>query len=181
LPWLGAFGAIPDQRGAVENLFQTGANPPGLSKGHGAMSVYDDLCADCTALGIRLFTVTLHDPAHGMVRRAYSSNPVAYAVSGTKPLSDDAWSQQVIGRGEAFVANHDTEFQHLFPDHAQIVALGCRSCANLPIMRGAEVLGTANLLAEEGHFTTQRLAQYRAVMARHHAALLTEIAARPLG
>ena len=99
------------------------------------MSVYDDLCAATQAMGIKLFTVTLHDPGHAQVRRAYSSDPVAYAAAGTKPLSDDAWSQQVIGRGEVFVANHDREFAGLFPDHAQIVALGCRSCANLPIKR----------------------------------------------
>ncbi|WP_050525155.1 GAF domain-containing protein [Pseudorhodobacter ferrugineus] len=100
---------------------------------------------------------------------------------GTKPLSDDAWSQQVIGRGEAFATNQDRTFQHLFPDHAQIVALGCRSCANLPILRGAHVVGTANLLAEEGHFTPQRLAAYMALMGKSHIALLQEVAARPLG
>lgn len=145
------------------------------------MNVYADLCAECVALGIRLFTVTLHEPAQGLVRRAFSSNPAAYAVSGTKPLSDDAWSQQVIGRGEAFVANHDHEFETLFSDHAQIVALGCRSCTNLPILRDGQVIGTANLLAEAGHFTPERLAVYTAVLVKHHAALLQEIAARPLG
>jgi GAF domain-containing protein len=145
------------------------------------MSVYDDLCADCTALGIRLFTVTLHDPAQALVRRAFSSDPASYAVSGTKPLSDDAWSTQVIGRGEAFVANHDREFKDFFPDHAQIVALGCRSCANFPIVRDGHVVGTANLLAEEGHFTPERLTAYTALMVKHHAGLLAEIATRPLG
>ncbi|RUS59657.1 GAF domain-containing protein [Pseudorhodobacter sp. E13] len=145
------------------------------------MNVYDDLCDAAKSAGIKLFTVTLHDPGHAQVRRAYSSDPVAYPVSGTKPLSDDAWSQQVIGRGEAFVANHDSGFKDLFPDHAQIVALGCRSCANLPILRKGEVVGTLNLLAEAGHFTPARLAGYQAMLAAHHDALLAEIAARPLG
>lgn len=145
------------------------------------MSVYEDLCADCMDLGISLFTVTLHDPAQGVVRRAFSSNPAAYPVSGTKPLSEDAWSQQVIGRGEAFVANHDREFEALFPDHAQIVALGCRSCANLPIVREGEVVGTANLLAEEAHFTAPKLQAYEAILAAHYTGLMAEIAARPLG
>ncbi len=145
------------------------------------MSVYDDLSSDAQAHGIRLFTITLHDPGHAQVRRAYSSDPVAYPVSGTKPLSDDAWSQQVIGRGEAFVANHDSEFEALFPDHAQIVALGCRSCANLPIQSGERILGTLNLLAEAGHFTPARLALYQAMLHRYETPLLAEIAARPLG
>jgi GAF domain-containing protein len=143
--------------------------------------IYNRLWTECQAQGIRLFTVTLHDPDAALVRRAFSSDPDAYPVSGTKPLSDDAWSQQVIGRGEAFVANHDRDFAELFPDHAQIVALGCRSCANLPILREGQVVGTANLLAEEAHFTPERLAIYRAMMERYHAPLLAEVALRPLG
>lgn len=145
------------------------------------MSVYDDLAQDCQALGTLLFTVTLHDPAASVVRRAYSSDPVAYPVSGTKPLSDDAWSAQVIGRGERFVANYDQEFAGLFPDHAQIVALGCKSCANLPIQQGGAVVGTVNLLAEEAHFTDEKLATYQNLMTRHHPALMAELALRPLG
>lgn len=143
--------------------------------------VYDQLAKACHALGTRLFTITLHDPKAGVVRRAYSSDPASYPVSGTKPLTDDAWSAQVIGRGERFVANHDQEFAELFPDHAEIVALGCRSCANLPITKDGTVIGTANLLAEEGHFTEARLAAYDALMVQHHAALLAEITTRPLG
>lgn len=143
--------------------------------------IYDTLWAECQPLGIRLFTVTLHDPTVALVRRAFSSDPVAYPVSGTKPLSDDAWSQQVIGRGEAFVANHDRDFADLFPDHAQIVALGCRSCANLPIFRDGKVVGTANFLAEEEHFTPTRLAKYTALMAQHDSSLMAEIMLRPLG
>jgi GAF domain-containing protein len=145
------------------------------------MSVYDALAKDCHALGCVLFTITLHDPGAGLVRRAYSSDPAAYPVSGTKPLSDDAWSAQVIGRGQRFVANHNREFEGLFPDHAQIVALGCKSCANLPIARGGEVIGTVNLLAGEAHFTPERLTGYDALMQQYHPALLAEIAARPLG
>ena len=145
------------------------------------MNVYDRLGAECQSLGIRLFTVTLHDPNAAQVRRAYSSDPASYPVSGTKPLSDDVWSQQVIGRGEAFVANYDRDFETLFPDHARIVALGCRSCANLPILRDGHVVGTANLLAEEAHFTQDRLTVYGALMARYHPDLLAEIAERPLG
>lgn len=125
--------------------------------------------------------MTLHDPAAAQVRRAYSSNPAAYPVSGTKVLADDAWSQQVIGRGELFVANYDREFETLFSDHAQIVALGCPSCMNLPILRHGQVVGTVNLLAEEAHFTPERQARYAALVTTHHSALLREIASHPLG
>lgn len=132
-------------------------------------------------MGIRLFTISLHDPKAGLVRRVYSSDPSAYPVSGTKPVTDNAWTRQVLGRGEAFVANEAQEFEVFFPDHAQIVALGCRSCANLPILRDGEVRGTANLLAEAAHFTPERLGAYQALVQQHRAALWAEMAQMPLG
>ncbi|MDN5787442.1 hypothetical protein [Pseudorhodobacter sp.] len=36
--------------------------------------------------------------------------PLIRQFSGTKPLVDDAWSEQVIGRHATFVANGDSEF-----------------------------------------------------------------------
>jgi GAF domain-containing protein len=144
-------------------------------------TVYSDLHHTCAALGTKLFTVTLHDAHAGLVRRAYSSNPAAYAVSGTKPIGADAFAEQVIVRGEPFLANRAEEFAPYFPDHAQIVALGCRSCLNLPILLGGKVLGTVNLLAEEAHFTPDRLARYQTALEQHRAALLAELALRPLG
>lgn len=144
------------------------------------MSTYDALNAAFAALGIRLFTITIHQPAAAQVHRAYSSNPQAYPISGKKPLADDAWSQQVIGRGELFVANTASGFADLFPDHAQIVALGCNSCANLPIFHDGQVLGTLNLLAEEAHFTAERLMRYTALASQYHTALVAEISTETL-
>ena len=56
------------------------------------------------ACGARLFTVTVLDRRAGLARRAYTSHPAEYPASGTKPLRSDAWSDQVIGRAEPFVA-----------------------------------------------------------------------------
>ena len=60
------------------------------------MTVYDRLHADCAALGTRLFTVTTQDLPAGLARRAYSSMPDAYPVSGTKPLTRDGWYDHCI-------------------------------------------------------------------------------------
>lgn len=145
------------------------------------MTVYADLHRDCAALGTILFTVTLHDPAAALVRRAYSSAEDAYPVTGTKPLGHDDFTDQVLGRGEVFVAARVEDFPQVFPDADLIAKLGCRSCVNLPIVKGAEVLGTVNLLAGEDHFTPERIRSYMALLAQHREALLAEIAARPLG
>ena len=143
------------------------------------------LHADCAALGTLLFTVTVQDEAAGLARRAYTSHPVEYPVSGTKPLTRDGWYDQCIGARQVFVANTTPEFAKYFFDHALITSLGLGSCINIPIFGqsgpdagpdGGPVLGTVNLLAEEHHFTAQKLAAYAALIARDRAALLVAMA-----
>lgn len=129
--------------------------------------------------GVRLFTITVQDPAARVVRRAYSSHPVDYPVSGTKPLTyDDDWSRQVLVGKKSFVANTADGFRHLFSDHALINSLGCRSAMNIPVLRDdGEVAGTVNLLDVEGFFTAETAARMEALVARRHAALLAAMLA----
>ena len=138
--------------------------------------VYDILHAECAALGTRLFTVTTQDIPAGLARRAYTSHPVEYPVSGTKPLTRDGWYEYCITGQQVFVANTTPEFARYFFDHAVITSLGLGSCINLPVVSANQVAGTVNLLAEEHHFTPEKLAAYQAVITRHHAALVAEMA-----
>ncbi len=138
--------------------------------------IYDSLHDACAALGTRLFTVTTQDAAAGLARRAYTSHPVEYPVSGTKPLTRDGWYDHCITGRQTFIANTTPEFARYFFDHALITSLGLGSCINIPIFTQAEVLGTVNLLAEEHHFTPDRLAAYHALVAQHHAALIAAMA-----
>jgi hypothetical protein len=138
---------------------------------------YTALHTACAALGTRLFTVTVQDPAAGLARRAYTSHPVEYPVSGTKPLTRDGWYDHTITARQTFVANTAPEFARYFFDHALITSLGLGSCINVPVAAPAgEVLGTVNLLAGEHHFTPEKLAAYHALIASHHAGLLAEMA-----
>lgn len=139
-------------------------------------SAFDTLHAACAALGTRLFTVTTQDEAAGLARRAYTSHPVEYPVSGTKPLTRDGWYDHCITGQQVFVANTTPEFARYFFDHALISALGLGSCINIPVVEGGRVLGTVNLLAEEQHFTPEKLAAYQGLVAHHHAALVAEMA-----
>lgn len=133
-------------------------------------TVFAELAA---AIGARLFTVTTHDPEAQLFRRAYTSHPAEYPVSGTKPMARDAWGDQVIGRHESFVANTTAGFSGLFPDHALINALGCHSVINVPVLRGdGEVAGTVNALDAEGWFTPGRVARIEALVAERNAALV---------
>lgn len=138
---------------------------------------FADLHADCRTLGARLFTVTVHDPAARLYRRAYTSHPAEYPLSGTKPMAEDEWTRRVIGKGQSFVANSPAEFASLYPDHAAIVALDCRSALNIPIKRpDGTVVATVNILHDEGHFTPDRVAAYEARVAARIPALLQAVA-----
>lgn len=140
------------------------------------MTVYHTLHAKCAALGTRLLTVTVQDLARDLARRAYTSHPVEYPVSGTKPLTRDGWYDFCITGQQTFVANTAPEFARYFFDHELITSLGLGSCVNIPIIDHGQVLGTVNLLAEEHHFTPERLGLYRALAAHHHDALVAEMA-----
>lgn len=139
-------------------------------------TAYDTLHTACAALGTRLFTVTVQDEAAGLARRAYTSHPVEYPVSGTKPLTRDGWYDQCITGRQTFVANTTPEFARYFFDHALITSLGLGSCINIPVVEADRVLGTVNLLAEEHHFTAEKLAAYHDLAQSHHAALVAEMA-----
>jgi GAF domain-containing protein len=101
---------------------------------------------------------------------------VDYPVSGTKPLTRDGWYDFCITGQQVFVANTTPEFARYFFDHALITSLGLGSCINIPVIHEGTVLGTVNLLAEEQHFTADRLAAYRALVTHHHAALVAQMA-----
>ncbi len=142
------------------------------------MHAYTDLHHACADLGTILFTITVLDPARDLCWRAYTSHPAEYPAQGTKPLTHDAWHDQVITRRETFVANTPAEFEQVFFDHALITSLGLGSAVNIPVADASgTVLATVNLLAETGHFTPAKLAAYETRVAQHHQALLSEVAA----
>jgi hypothetical protein len=130
---------------------------------------------DCARLGTRLFTITTHDLAQGLFRRAYTSHPVEYPAHGTKPLVRDAWYDLCITRAQPFIANTADAFATYFFDHALITSMGLGSAVNLPLIApDGTVPGTVNLLAEAHHFTPDRLATYTALTTRATPALLSD-------
>lgn len=134
-------------------------------------ALFADLHSRCAAIGTRLFTLTALDTQGWLFRRNYTSHPVEYPVSGTKPLERDGWYDHCIRDRQTFVANTPAEFATYFFDHALITSLGLGSCINLPVHDGDTVHGTVNLLAEAGHFTPERLAAYTALVAAAQPAL----------
>lgn len=99
-------------------------------------------------VGVKLFTVLAHDPARGVIRRAYSNRPDAYPVGSTKPINDTPWMRRVLTQGEAYIGRDRDDIRDVFFDHELIWSLGCESVVNLPVRWNASVIGTLNLLHE---------------------------------
>ena len=103
-------------------------------------------------LGHKLFTVLLHHPATRESERLYTNQPAAYPVGGRKELGDTAWSRRLLGEGRAYIGRNAADIREHFPDHALIASLGCASILNLPVVWNQRVLGTVNLLHDEGWY-----------------------------
>jgi len=124
------------------------------------------------ACGARLFTVTVLDRRAGVARRAYTSHPADYPVTGTKSMGNSAWTEQVIGRGKTFVANETAGFSPFFSDHALINDLGCEAAMNIPVLQDNKVVGTINILDVAGHFTPERVAALEQLVSERLSDLL---------
>ncbi len=93
-----------------------------------------------------LFTILQVDRARGLVRRAYTSEPVAYPTGGTKQLMGTQWAKQVIHEGRCYIASTLVEMEGAFADHRALLDLGCTTALNIPMRRGSEVAWTVNML-----------------------------------
>jgi GAF domain-containing protein len=116
-------------------------------------------------VGAKLFTYMSVDMAAELARRAYTSDPVSYPTSGTKPLRYDSWFDIVHKQRQYFVANTIEDIANVFPDYELINSLGCQSVVNMPVVIGGELIGTVNMLDVEGHYTPERVQMIRDVLA----------------
>ena len=108
--------------------------------------------------GCTLFTVMTVDMQAGFARRAFTSHPKEYPVSGTKPIHHDRWFDIVHSQKRSFVANTIEEIAVVFPDYEVIASLGCGSVHNLPVVIKGELVATINMLHEAHHYTPERVA-----------------------
>ncbi len=104
-------------------------------------------------IGHRLFTLMILDEAAGEAERVYSNQPEAYPVLGRKPLGAlTDWGQHVIEGRRPYLGRTAGDIRWAFFDHELIASLGCGSVINLLVMHDGQLLGTVNLLHEEGHY-----------------------------
>lgn len=109
-------------------------------------------------VGAKLFTIMTVDMANELSRREFTSHPIDYPVSGTKPIHYDRWFDTVHKARQTFVANTIADIATVFSDHQTIWSLGCGSVINIPVVVAGTLLGTVNCLDAEHHYTAGRLA-----------------------
>jgi hypothetical protein len=109
-------------------------------------------------IGAKLFTTMAVDMKNEVARRAYTSDPVSYPISGTKAIRYDSWFDIVHRERKSFVANTIEDIAEVFPDYELINSLGCQSVINIPVEVGGELLGTVNCLNVAHHYTPERVA-----------------------
>lgn len=112
-------------------------------------------------VGAKLFTFMTVDMEAEVARRAYTSDPVSYPASGTKPIRYDSWFDIVHKERRYFVANTLEDISKVFPDYELIGSLGCGSVVNMPVILGDVLVGTVNMLHEEGYYTPERVERIR--------------------
>jgi hypothetical protein len=110
-----------------------------------------------TLVGVKLFTVMTVNMPKLLACRAFTSNSLAYPVSGTKPITLDRWFDVVHRQQKIFAANTIAEIAEVFPDHEKIWALGCGSVVNLPLIINSDMVATINMLHEEHYYTPRRI------------------------
>jgi hypothetical protein len=108
--------------------------------------------AMAVAIGHKLFTVLLHHHDSGESERFYSNQPEAYPVGGRKKLNPTSWAKQVIGEHRPYIGRNAADIASVFFDQPLIASLGCDAVINLPVVHDGRLLGTINLLNEEGWY-----------------------------
>lgn len=100
-------------------------------------------------IGHRLFTLMSVVPGGAEVERIYSSDPLAYPLTGRKPMGPTPWGEHVIVGRRPWLGRDMEAIRWAFFDHELIARLGCGACINVPVCVMGEVVGTMNILDRE--------------------------------
>jgi hypothetical protein len=135
---------IVKELAAVSAALSTGAGPNAL---YGAIDQ-----AVKRLVGHKLFTLLVVVDGGKEVERIYSNEPVAYPLTGRKPMGVTPWSDHVMGGLKPWLGHNAEDIKWAFSDHELIASLGCASCINIPVIRFGTMLGTMNVLDAENAY-----------------------------
>jgi transcriptional regulator with GAF, ATPase, and Fis domain len=102
-------------------------------------------------VGFKVLTVLKLDPTTLRSVRLYSSEP-SYPIGGVKQHVRSGWSEAILDRQTAFVAQDLAALRATFPDSAAIEETGCGSIIAAPIIHDQAIVGTMNLWHRDGYY-----------------------------
>jgi GAF domain-containing protein len=116
-------------------------------------------------LGHRLFTALRYDLEAGLAHRLYSSAPDIYPASGSKQIATAPALRRMVDTGKPLLTPDAAAVRANFLDADAILALGCASVLNLPVIVRGRLLGQVNLLHQAGHYTSSSVETGMALVA----------------
>ena len=94
------------------------------------------------------------------LKRAWSSQPQFYPVSGRKRKRMTPWTQQLLRRAKIFVGEGDGSLADVFDDYQVIASMGLHSVVNVPLVTPeGRCFATFNVLGSRTSWTDQELVQ----------------------
>lgn len=105
------------------------------------------------AIGHKLCTLMIFHADAGQTERIYTNQPGPYPVGGRKQFADTPWARSLLREGRPYIGRTAADIREVFFDHELILSLGCASVLNVPVVWRGRVLGTMNMLHEEGWYS----------------------------
>ena len=109
-------------------------------------------------VGARMFTVLRFDLGKRIATRLYSTHEAVYPTGVDDPLGDTIWERTLIEERRPLVLNDPQAMSTLLPNVPELLALGCGSMLNLPVVVRGKPLAALNLLHDTGRYTPERVA-----------------------
>ncbi|WP_341366465.1 hypothetical protein [Yoonia sp. BS5-3] len=106
-----------------------------------------------------LFTCSRFDLDAGQAERIYTSDELAYPLTGLKDIVPNRWTKTVLDGRDPFLSETVEGLRDVFPDHEKIEDLGLGAAINIPAFVNGKLLGTANLLAPDHAYSSKTLEQ----------------------
>jgi transcriptional regulator with GAF, ATPase, and Fis domain len=119
------------------------------------LAALDNAIADI--VGRKLLTVLTVHIEEGIVKRAYSNLRDSYAAGGIKRIDSAPRLQKVLVTGQPFIGRNRDDIVANFTDAETILATGCSSILNVPVIWTGKILATVNLLHTEGYYREEHI------------------------
>lgn len=109
-------------------------------------------------IGFGLLTMLMLTEDGDEVQRLYTTDPLAYPVSGRERLGTTDWGQHVLVQQKPYLGRDAAGVKWAFPGDCDLIfSLGLGATMNIPIVFLGKTLGSMNILDREHSYSEQHL------------------------